>query len=309
MAYDSNAFQLTHLLQKAYRRLKVARTSTATGGTATTIVDTKLPDYLADSHENDILNGGTAIIIQDAGGAGASPEGKFSRISDYTATSTDGTITIDNVTDAPASGDRYMYISPDFPLLDMIEVVNDALVFLGRIPKVYSSLSTVANQTEYTLPVALKGVPLTDIELQGNLSDSDDNRYVPLPAGAYKITPALPGSTGLLTIPQLAAGYILRIGYPGVHPRVSTYSDYISEYIHPELATASVVAHALEWFNAQRGGGDDFLKQREDRAWNKLDIAKANHPINRPVTRLPGFPHWEGSGTGFRSTLVPNEEI
>jgi len=304
MAYSATDFQLTHLLQKAYRRLKVARTSTATGGSTTTIVDTKLPDYLGDSHENDILNGGSVIIVKDAGGAGASPEGKFSRISDYAATSTDGTITIDNMTDAPASGDTYMYISPDFPLLDMIEVVNDALEYLGRIPKVYSSITTAANQTEYTLPVYLKGIDLTDIEVQGILTDADDNRYTPITG--WKITPALPGTAGLLTLPQFAAGYILRIGYPGRHPRVSAFSDYISEYIHPELATACVTAHALQWYNSQRSGADDYWKQREDRAWNQLDIAKRDFPIKKPVARVPGFPHWDMTTTNeFKPIPLP----
>jgi hypothetical protein len=287
MAYSATDLQLTHLLQKAYRRLKVARTSTATGGTTTTIVDTKLLDYLGDSNEDDILNSGTAIIVRDAGGAGAAPEGEFSRISDY---DDGGTITVSTLTAAVASGDTYMYISPDFPLLDMIEIVNDALVYLGRIPKVYSSLTTAANQTEYTLPVALKGVDLHDIEVQGILTDANDNRYAPIEG--WQITPALPGTTGILTVPQFAAGYILRIGYPGLHPRVSTYADYISEYIHPELATCAVAAHALQWYNSQRSGADDYWKQREDRAWNQLDIAKAIYPIKLPLARVPGFPHW-----------------
>lgn len=285
MAYSATDFQLTHLLQKAYRRLKVARTSTATGGSTTTIVDTKLIDYLGDSNEDDVLNGGSIIIVKDT--AVAAPEGEYSRISDYDDA---GTITTSTLTAAVASGDTYMYISPDFPLLDMIEVANDALVYLGRIPKVYSTILSVANQTEYALPVALKGVKLTDIELQGTLTDSDDNQYTPITG--WKITPALPGSTGLLTIPQFAAGYILRIGYPGIHPRVSTFSDYISEFIHPELATACVTAHALQWYNSQRSGADDYWKSREDRAWNQLDIAKRDYPIQMPVARVPGFPHW-----------------
>jgi len=288
MAYSATDFQLTHLLQKAYRRLKVARTSTATGGSTTTIVDTKLVDDLGDSNEDDILNRGTAIIVRDAGGAGAAPEGEFSRITDYDDA---GTITVSTLTAAVASGDTYMNMSPDFPLLDMIEIVNDALVYLGRIPKVYSTLTTAANQTEYTLPVALKGVDLHDIELQGILTDSNDNRYIPIEG--WKITPALPGSTALLTIPQFASGYILRIGYPGTHPRVSAYSDYISEYVHPELASAATAAHALQWYNSQRSGADDYWKQREDRAWNQLDIAKAVYPIKLPVARVGSFPHWD----------------
>jgi hypothetical protein len=299
MAYSATDLQLTHLLQKAYRRLKVARTSTATGGTTTTLVDTALLDDLGDSNEDDVLNRGTVIIVKDAGGAGAAPEGEIRKISDY---DDGGTITFTAMTAAPASGDTYMNMSPDFPLAEMIEIANDALVSLGRIPKVYSSITTVANQTEYALPVALKGVDLAGIEIQGILTDSDDNRYNPIEG--WKITPALPGSTSLLTIPQFAAGYILRIGYPGLHPRVSVYSDYISEYIHPELATAVVVAHALQWYNSQRGGADDYWKQREDRAWNQLDIAKAQYPIKLPVARVAGFPHWS-SGSPDLTVAVP----
>jgi len=289
MSYSATDFQLTHLLQKAYRRLKTAKTSTATGGSTTTIVDTKLVDYLGDSNEDDVLNGGTVIIVRDAGGAGAAPEGEFNRISDYDDA---GTITTAawSGTSQVASGDTYMYISPDFPLLDMIEIVNDALVYLGRIPKVYSSLTTAASQTEYTLPVALKGVLFSDIEIQGSTTDSDDSGYVPVEG--WKITPALPGVAGILTIPQLDSGYILRIGYPGLHPRVSVYSDYISEYIHPELAAACVVAHAVQWYNRQRGGANEFWKQTEDRAWRELDIAKSTYPIKLPIARVPGFPHW-----------------
>jgi hypothetical protein len=299
MAYSATDLQLTHLLQKAYRRLKVARTSTATGGTTTTLVDTALIDDLGDSNEDDVLNRGTVIVVRDAGGLGAAPEGEMRKISDD-----GGTITFTAMTAAPGAGDTYMNMSPDFPLSEMIEIVNDALVYLGRIPKVYSSITTVANQTEHALPVALKGVDLTDIEIQGILTDSDDNRYAPI--SGWKITPALPGSAALLTIPQFAAGYILRIGYPGLHPRVSVYSDYISEYIHPELATAVVVAHALQWYNSQRGGADDYWKQREDRAWNQLDIAKAQYPIKNPIARVPGFPHWStGQVDEFRPIPLP----
>lgn len=303
MAYDANAFQLTHLLQKSYRRLKGTKISIATSGSTTTIVDSKLPEYLADSNEDDILNGGTVIIIKDAGGAGAAPEGEFNRISDYE--DSNGTITVpDALTAAVASGDRYMYISStDFPLYDLIETVNDALVGLGRIPRVYSSLTTANAQTEYTLPVSLKGIDLHDIEIQRVLTDSNDNRYVSIEG--WKITPADPGTAGLLTIPQFASGYTLRIGYPGLHPRVSAYSDYISEYIHPELATAAVRAYAWQWYNDQRGGGDDWSKAKEDRAWNQLDLAKAEYPIKLPPARIGGFPHWSAPDVGDEFYPIP----
>jgi hypothetical protein len=287
MAYSATQFQLTHLLQRVFRRLKVARMSTATGGTATTIVDTKLVDYLGDSNEDDYLNNWTVIVVRDAGGAAADPEGKFERVSDY---DDGGTITTATLTTAVAAGDTYMYISPDFPLFDMIEVVNDALISLGNIVAVDTSLTSAANQTEYSLPVALKGNQLLNVEVQGITTDSNDNRYVPVPN--WKIVPAAPGSAATLVLPQLTSGYTIRISYLGLHPRVSAYADYISEYIHPEVAVSACVAHALQWYNTQRGGADKFWLQREDRAWNQLDIIKQTYPIVLPAGQVQGFPHW-----------------
>src|ERR1043165_2049086 len=189
MAYSPTQFQLTHLLQRVFRRLKVARTSKATGGSTTTIVDTKLLEYLSESNEDDYFNNWTAIIVKDAGGAGAAPEGEFNRISDFVASTE--TITVpDAFTAAVASGDTYMYVSPDFPLYDMLEVVNDALVSLGNIVAVDTSLTTANNQTEYTLPVALKGNRLLNVEMQGITTDSNDNRYYPIPN--WQLVPSAP---------------------------------------------------------------------------------------------------------------------
>ncbi len=293
MTYSRTAFQLTHLLQRLYRRLKVARVGKATGGSTATIIDTKLLDYLADSNENDYLTDFTAIIVKDAGGAGAAPEGEFNRISAY---DDGGTITVPDVFSAAvAVGDTYMYISPDFPLYDMIEVVNDALQseHIGKIPVPDTSLTTANNQTEYTLPSALiTDDTLLDLEIQGITTDADDNRYLPVPN--WKIIPGgTPGTAGTLVVPQLAAGYKLRLTYLGLHPRIDTYSDYVSEYIPPALAVSVCAAFALEWFNSQSGGAEKFWLNREDRAWNQLDIAKRLNPIAIPVRRVPGFPLWQ----------------
>lgn len=287
MAYSPTAFQVSHLLQRTFRKLKGARTSVSTAtGTATTLVDTRLVDILSDSNEDDYLNNWTLIITKDAGGAGASPEGKFNRISDYDDA---GIKTVpDTLTDAPAAGDKYMYISPDFPLYDMLEVMNDALVSLGWVPVVNSSITTAAGQTEYALPLTVKGNDLLDVELQGILSDANDNRYTKV--SDWQIVPAAGGSTGLLVIPQFAAGYLLRLTHLGLHPAVSLYDDYINEYIHPELAVAVFTAHALEWYNTQASGKDEFWLRREDRAWNQLDIAKAMFPIILPQRRFQNFP-------------------
>lgn len=285
MAYSATDFQLTHLLQQGFRKLRNTRISTATGGSTTTIVDSKLIDYLGDSNEDDILNGGTVILIKDTGGAGAAPEGEIRYISDYTSET--GTITFEAMTAAPAASDTYMLVSRDFPLYDMLEVVNDALAYLGQVaPTPDTSLTTVVSQTEYTLPIAMQGAQILDVTYQ----DSGNDRNIPV--DGWKLKPATAGSTGILVIPDIGASRTLEVTYLATHPKVSAYSDYISKAVYPDVAVRSFVAHAWEWLNHNSGSADDLSRQTEDRAWNQLDIALTKNRLNLPMRRIIGAPHW-----------------
>lgn len=294
MAYSPTQLQLTHVLQQLYRRLG-GKVVLATGGSTTTAVDTKLADELADGNEDDIYNGGTIVVIEDAGGASASPEGQFSRITDYVASTT--TITFSPaMTAAIASGDRIMIAPQEFPLYDMSEVVNDALKNLGDIPVVDTSLTTSDNKTEYSLPLAIKGQQILNVEMQGITTDSDNNQYMGV--SNWRTVDALPGSTGTLVLPQLPSGYTIRITYLGKHPRVDAYDDYISEYYHPELVHAAVFVHALQWRNdndAVAGGADQSKLALEQKAWSQYDRARITHPVDLPKRRQQGFVHWAGS--------------
>lgn len=294
MSYDANQLQLTHVLQRLLRL--GGKVTTATGGGTTTVIDTKLTDELGDSNEDDIYNSGTIIVISDAGGSNAAPEGEFSRITDYVASST--TLTMGALTVGVASGDTVLIGSPEFPLPEMIETVNEALSMLGVIPVVDTSITTTANQTEHTLPLAMKGRSILSIDLQGITSDADNNRYSPIPN--WKIVNAAGGSTGLLVLPQFATGYTIRVTYLGNHPRVSAYADYINEYLQPELVHAAVLAKAIEWRNnenALQGGQDDSMLALEQKAWSLFDRALIKHPIDLPLARVQGFPHWGTTST------------
>lgn len=291
MAYSASAFQLTHLLQAVFGRLNAARRSIATGGSTTTVVDTALVDILADSNEDDYLNQWTVIITRDAGGSGAAPEGEFKIVSDYDDA---GTITVPTVfSAAAASGDEYMYVSREFALYNTIAKANEGLRSLGWVPAVDTSITTAANQTEYTLPLTVKGNDLLNVELQGITTDANDNRWVAVPE--WRVVPSAGGSTGTLILPQYAAGYTVRLTYIGLHPKVYAYDDYINEYIHPELATAAALAYVIEAYNAQTQGKDEFWLRQGDRAWNQLDIVKAQHPVVLPQRRLPNFPSFGAS--------------
>jgi len=299
VTYSATQLQLTHVLQQLYRRLG-GKVTLATGGSTTTVVDTKLADELADSNEDDIFNGGSVIVIEDAGGASAAPEGEFSRVTDYVASST--TLTFSPaMTTAPASGDHVILIPPDFPLYDMIEMVNDALKYISRVPRFDTSITTAANQTEYTLPLALKGRQILGIEVQGITTDADDNRWQPI--SNWRTGYAAAGSTGTLLLPQLASGYTVRISYLAEHARVDAYDDYIDEHLDRNLVHAAVFAHALQWKNdrdALSGGADNATIGLEQKAWSQLDRELVRNRVNIEPRRVQGMVHW---GDSARDTL------
>jgi hypothetical protein len=292
MAYDPNKLQLTHVLQQFYRRIGGVVTL-ATDGSQTIAVDTKLAEQLGEGNVDDFLNGGTLIVIEDAGGSAAAPEGEFSFITDYDSSTT--TITVDPaLTAAIGEGDRILFVGADFPLYDMVEVVNDALKYLGEVPVPDTSLTTEDDKTEYTLPAAAVGKQLLDMEVQGQLGDSDDNQFVPVENWRI-VPPTTPGGTGTLVLPQLPAGYALRLTYLGIHPRVDTFDANISQYFHPDLVHACVFAHAIQWkndTNAVQGAPDQAMLGLEQKAWSQFDRARIMHPITIPPRRIQGMPHW-----------------
>jgi hypothetical protein len=89
-------------MARAWRALGKITDLEATGGSTTTIVSTYSP-FTAD----DNLNNGTAIVVRDAGGAGAAPEGQFSVITDYVASTKTWTIGAKGRQRVRSSGDRH----------------------------------------------------------------------------------------------------------------------------------------------------------------------------------------------------------
>ena len=255
---------------------------TATGGSATTIVDANTP-YVTD----DALLGGTAIVIDTTDGL--TPKGKFARISDFVASSK--TFTIDTVTDVIASGDTIGLAKPKVKAKQMVQAVNDALRdHIGTISLVDTSLTVAAGQTEYALPVTLKMKKLLDVKIQTNTSDSDDNQYESI-KGATFVEPASPGSTGLLIIPQYDAGQKIKILYEGIHPELTAYNSVISETIPEALIVAAALDKALTWLVSKRGdsalGG--YLMQKLNDAKQTVANAKVESPVYKQARRSKMF--------------------
>ena len=270
---------LSDLLQDVYEDLGQLNVSEATGGTTLTIVDT----VQTSQHSDDDWKEGVAFITRDAGGANAAPEGEFQRISGYKDST--GTFTVDTAfTDAPVDGDTYAFTDDYYPFRNMIELVNAGLRKLGDIALVdTTTLDSASNQTEYSQALVQKRMPPLYVDYQGRTEDANDNRWHRI----YNpdVIPAAPGTTGLYILPQIVNARDIRVVYLDIHPRLSIYSDPVSEYIHPDLAFAAVLERALSWQNTRLSGNNNFLRERLNDAKVELDRAKIMHPIWQPARR------------------------
>ena len=248
---------------------------TATGGSATTIVDTATR-YTTD----DALVGGTAIVLSTTDGL--TPQGRFARISDFVASTK--TFTIDTVTDAVGAGDIIGLCRPTIPLLTMKQAVNDALKdHVGTISKVDVSLTSESGDATYTLPAGMFIKILLDVQIEpGGRGDTKLfglGQYISI-LGQVEILPTVTGSQ--MISHGLFAGKEIKIIYEGVHPSVSLYSDYIHESISEALIKAGTVEKALTWLVSKRGDSalGTFLLQKLNDARQTISNMKIEHPVH-----------------------------
>ena len=239
-----NLFDLTY---KVARELNQLLEGTATGGSATTLIDTVYLDQ-----DDNYWNGGTIWITYDAGGAAASPEGKWGRITDHDNATTKITFT-PTVTDAIVSTDLYAVADKTYPLGQIRSQINRSLVDMGEI--IYTDTSTVtiaANKTEYTLPTALAGGDLKEVWIQGEDDDADDNRWVEIRGWRIEVTAT--GTAEELILPyQYATDLELMLVYIAQHPEMRTRTTKLSETIPlPNILYPSVL-NLLRWKRSETG--------------------------------------------------------
>ena len=280
MAYSPTVFQLTHLLQRVYDRLEQAQGLLATVGTATTIVDSAL----ADNYQDDELNGYVAFVEYDAAGAGAAPEGKWAAVTDYVASTF--TLTTATFTDAVGAGDRITIVPNTlFPINDVLRLCNSALKDLGDVANVDTSLTTAADQTEYTVPSGVHYSRIVDVQMQEFTGDSNDNQYRGI---YYKVVPdsSVGGANATIEIAQPTSGRTLRIISVQPHANVRSYADPISLDIHPTLAVAACALACAKWKR-------DVWKEKIPDLEQEYAIALQQHPLKRYPRKLNGMPVWE----------------
>lgn len=271
------AFLVSNLVQNIYDELGQVDPTfglfNATGGGATTFINTNFANY-ENPPETDAFKNYLAIVVRDAGGANASPEGKWALVSGYADGTQTGTIA--TVTDAIASGDTIMLAKQDkFPLQQVLFAINRGLESLGDLPaNSNTSLTASALTEEYSIPVAVKrGLKQVWVH-DGDYYNQAFDWRTELTTGNTAATLFLRGYSGTI-----------KLVYDGVHPTISAYSDVINEYVHPNVATAACMVKLLEWYNRQDANQDAqsyFLWLENEYRNRHLPMAKAETPIRRP---------------------------
>jgi len=243
----------------------------ATGGNTTTIVNAKWGDRPSAPTDDYALDY-TAIVVRDADGASAAPEGQMQRVSLYNSETY--TYTVDTAfTAGVASGDLVALANAFIPLREMMRAMNRGLQDIGYIENVDATLTATTDTYEYTLPVELKREEIRRLEW-------DNGTYKEPISSNFDVRLSAPGSTGVLIISEPPAG-TLYIRYDGIHPQLTAYNSYVSETINPTLVVAAASAHALEWYNSSKSGNDAYWLQRENKAWQDLENARARYPVTK----------------------------
>ncbi len=267
--------QLGELLEAVYRNIHDdVVDGVATGGSATTIIDTTRTTFPTNKFKNWV-----AFISRTTDGL--TPQGKYSVISAWT---TGGTATMDTVTDAVGAGDEYSFCKGTIPLYTLIKLCGDALRKLGRVEVDDISLTTLTDTRRYTMPIATKG---NVIPRSIYLRDTDD--YTRLSTPNYKILPAAGGSTETLEFTvNPSVGHTIVIKYMGLHPTLTAYNSYVNESIHPELAVAACVERAFWWKAMPKRRKIDM--ENWGQAKSLLQEAKQMYPIKMPIVENQRVP-------------------
>ena len=263
---------LTDLLQKMGEDFGIMDEFTATGGTATTTINTNFANESEPPDEERFKNN-YIFCRRDAGGANADPEGKYALISGYDPATY--TITHATMTTAPASGDEMAVMKQNvFTLKEMVNSINRGLRKLGVFTfKDTTSIVIADDKTEYSLPAG--ALELVDVQIQTK-DDTNDNQWKSIPG--CKVIPATSAMSAepLLYIPQQETGYDIQLIYNGYHPTLTAYNSVVYKFIPEELAIASAKAVLLEgYINSKSGSAKPHwgsMYQEALRQFNELRL-------------------------------------
>lgn len=294
MPYNSaGTYRTPSLFDATYRVARLLGGVTegvATGGSTTTIVDTRIL-----TQPNDFYNQGMAWILKDSAEAAAAPEEEFGEVTDFansTNTATIGAVSAGSgapFTAAAGSGDRYALTTGKYPPHQLISTVNAALQEIGPIETSdITTMDTATSQTEYSLPLAANA-DVRAVYLQGRTGDANDNRWEKIEGWTIRRTAI--ATQDLLILPfQYVTGRDIRVDYVQEHPELDDAGDHIREEVNLDLIVIEAAVLMLEWRDAQPGNDPNIEMQlrrltekRGADGLTKLERVRARHkPVVTP---------------------------
>jgi hypothetical protein len=275
---------LFDVIREVGRIVGGSRTNLATGGSTTTVADTKRGE------PDDTFNDGTALILTSTDAA--APQKEARRISDFAQSG--GIATVDTAFSASVeAGDRYMFIPAKYPLDWMIDKINSVLTRERIVAIDDTSLDIVAEQTEYALPTGYDRSNLRQVWVETN-DDANKPEWMRMQNWHVEYN----GSTHLLILDtrietsidnRLNGNDIKLIACP-YHGQVYSMTDEIDDLIHLDRIAWPTLEEIVN-DELARNTGDKYIQHRFNRTAAMVEEIRRKHPIF--------LPEWHEKGSGW----------
>ena len=261
-----------------------SRTGLATGGTTTTVLDTRRGEA------DNVFKGGTALILSTTDDA--APKKEARTISVWAKTG--GVATVDTAFTATLTvGDRYMFVLPKYPLDWMVDKINSVLTKERIVAIDDTTLDIVAEQTEYALPAGYDRSNLRQVWIETN---DDANKPEWMRCMNWHVE--YNGTTHLLildtrietSIDNRLNGNDIKLIATPYHGNIYAMTDEIDDLIHLDRLAWPALEEILV-DELARNTGDKYIQQRLNWAINRGENVISKHPI--------ALPEWQIKGSGW----------
>jgi len=261
------------MLETAEKLGAVARRGVATGGSATTLVDSVLDE------PDDYLTGGTLWFLS-GDHVGLSAAVTIWVNSSHTFTFADPGL------GALAEGVFYAAAHCDYPRWLLIASVNAAMREIGKQVTEDISTTTVSNQMTYTLPSGINGANLKRVEIGIN-STSPVQYY--LHCFWRVVNDTLIFQAGS----EPDGGYTMKLTYEAYPAEMDADTDELANGYDAQRVAWEAACAALRYRIAKTGGQDRLLAAMLVDAEQKSAEMGRRYPMRR-MMRTPEFHYWGG---------------
>ncbi len=254
------------------RKLGATRTSLATGGSATTLIDI---DHLVEA--DDFWNEGSVWVLQTTDDN--APVKEFSGIADFTL-STNLADLHETLTAVIGAGDRYAIAGKRYGIDDLIQAVNEALLNMGTVPLVDKTLTGASSQTEYDLPSVDANLDLRRVYEQRRTGASDDNQWVR--RYDWHIEPQASGVDKLIFTTAPEGSRLIKLEWMIVHTPLYLASDALNEKVHANRVIIPAALSLLEHRLQDPADEDPSIERQMQRLDGQSQLVELEQPIIAP---------------------------